>query len=134
MLTSNSPLRANVEEGHRFEIDITDEDKKPISLPNDKAFQLFKSGRSLQQKGNYKAAIKKYQSALDLGLVLWQTYLNAGVCYSQTEDFRLAYDSLIEAHKRNPKNFLICKHLAFVCQKLGKKEEAKAWAQRFNSL
>ena len=113
---------------------ITENDKRPVPLFGEDAIRFFRQGSFFQKRDDFKRALEKYDAALHAGLLTWQVYINQGVCYSEMGDYDKAYNCFIDAHRTNPKNPLICKHLTYVTKKLGKDEESRGWFNKFKGL
>jgi tetratricopeptide (TPR) repeat protein len=133
---SAGPSRADDLKNPRAQqlLNLSDEEFDPIEAPNADVLARLKRAVDLQKKKQYKLAISDYEYAIDNGLALFQSYYNLGVCYEKQGKYQLAYNALKEAHDRGKKHQTLCKHMANVCLKLKRNDEAQDWFHLYSLL
>ena len=67
--------------------------------------ELNNKAKMYLDKGDYKNAISRLQSSIDLDSTIFETHYNLGVAYTQSEDFPAAVEAFKNAIKLNP-NFI----------------------------
>ena len=64
--------------------------------------ELNSKAKSYLEEGDYKAAIERLKSSVDLDNTIFETHYNLAVAYTQAEDYANAIDSFKKAIELNP--------------------------------
>lgn len=94
------------------------------------ADQLIAEGNALEDAGQIREALEKYQQALALSPGYWSALLNLGIAHDVLKMPAEALDYFQRAHAANADSFATCYNLGRTLSQTSRKQEAQALMER----